>query len=381
VSWSVALGFLFFVLLFSADPAFREFVARLISTEALRKAIEHTVIVGLLGGAFLVVLTAIGQAKAQQETAAPSHEGGADYSLEWLSVLGTSNAVFALFLFARFFERAEMGRVVYAYAAREGFLSLVTAVAVVAGMLWARRFFRASMYMPWQQALETTFVVQTIVVLAGSVSRLNDYIGVYGLTYPRLAAWVCMFLLGLWVIALLVSSISERVKATHVWQVVLTSITVATVAVTIANPEALVVRYTLARSAELTVQDMRELSYQIGVDGYSDEFFGRALGFELTCSTKRAENDRASSSVNDIVTETGKKRYQDAVRRYCDTGVEDLQQSVLHRVARYRAADWRSFNTSFFATMQSMCGHDSLPCGEEVQTTNGCGPDNIYCIE
>lgn len=368
VGWSAAIGAIFFVLLFSAEPALREMLARILSAEMLREGIVHIFVVGLSGFAFLVALSALkNTAHSVTHNSASHQEQGTDYSLEWVSVLGTSNAVFALFLFARFFEKVQMGTVVYSQAAREGFFSLVVAAALVAAMLWLRRFLMAKEYVSVQKVLEGLFVVQTLVVLMGSVSRLNDYIFVYGLTYPRLAAWVVMWLIGVWVLALIVASLSEKVTTTHVWHVLIGTVCVALFGVTLANPEALVVKYTLARSTELTYRDLTALGRNIALDGYSRELVQTMRVREDACiqQVQGATTER-------VTTECGSLRKDKAFIR---DGLSEMTQRVSIQLARYQDAHWMSWNMSKW-NAQQFC--DDLNCTDKW---GSCGEGHVNCIE
>lgn len=210
---------------------------------------------------------------------------------EWLAPVLVVNAVFAAFLAAQatvvFGGHGYLQRttgLTYAEYVHQGFGQLTVATALTLLVIWAaaRKASRATAAdRLWLRISLGLLCVQTLVVVASALHRMNLYQEAYGFTQLRLLVDVFEGWLGLLVIAVMVSGIALRAAWLPRFAVI--SGVVALLGVAAINPDAWVAERNLDRYAETGRVDwvfLRNLSDD-AVPVFDERLSGEDLGCVL----------------------------------------------------------------------------------------------------
>jgi hypothetical protein len=188
-------GLAFALLLGSADAVFANLLRAPFQQVPFVDLPEHVLVVAGAGGAFLTLAVRASTPPGLAWTARPI-QGGGLRPADWIALLATVDAVFALFvgvqLVAFFGGRrhvlAETG-LTFAEYARSGFWQMVAAAALtglVIAAAWIAGRPTAGRQRATFRVLASVLVGLTLVVLASAFSRLVLYETEFGYTWPRL---------------------------------------------------------------------------------------------------------------------------------------------------------------------------------------------------
>ena len=149
------------------------------------------------------------------------------------------------YFFSAFTGRRPAGWLLYAQYARQGFFELcgiaaVNLVIITAGNVTCRKSRDDSRQL---KAFNISLAVITLVLIATAFSKMAMYIGVYGLTMPRLLPCVFMVLMA----AVFVALIALQKWRFSIVRFALVTGSVMLCVLFLSNPDALVVRYNTNR--------------------------------------------------------------------------------------------------------------------------------------
>ena len=180
------------------------------------------------------------------------------HRFEWLAPVLVVNAVFAAFLVAQaavifgghdYLQRTT--GLTYAEYVHQGFGQLTVATALTLLVIWA-----AARKVPrdnpadraWMRASLGLLCLQTLVVVASALHRMNLYQDAYGFTQLRLLVDVFEAWLGLLVLAVLAAGVALR--GTWLPRFALVSGVVALLSLAAVNPDAWIAQHNLDRYAD-----------------------------------------------------------------------------------------------------------------------------------
>ena len=256
VVWSV-LGLLVFGALFaSADALVAEWWSDVLPDLSLGTAVLRAFITVAVGGTVLAATyLALNPPRVDREGV---ESRPVAHRFEWLAPVVVVNAVFAAFLVAQaaavfgghhYVER-QTG-LTYADYVHQGFGQLTVATALTLVVIWAtaRKVPRETdTDRLWMRASLGLLCLQTLVVVASALHRMNLYQDAYGFTQLRLLVDVFEGWLGLLVVAVLLAGVVLR--ASWLPRLALISGVVALLALAAINPDAWIARHNLDRYAD-----------------------------------------------------------------------------------------------------------------------------------
>lgn len=256
VLWSLGGLVVFGALFASADALVAEWVDAVVpdlgrETFALRAFVAVAVAGTVLATAYLALNP------PRVDSGAPG-TGSVARRYEWLAPVGVVVAVFGVFLAAQAtvafgghdYLRRTTG-LTYAEYVHEGFAQLTVATVLTLLVIWAagRKASRETASdRLWLRLALGVLCVETLVVVASALHRMQVYQEAYGFTRLRLLVDVFEGWLGLLVLAVLVSGVALR----SAWlpRFALLSGAVALLGLAVANPDAWIARHNLDRYAE-----------------------------------------------------------------------------------------------------------------------------------
>lgn len=200
---SVPVGVVFALLLGSADAVFADLLRSPFERVPFPDLPRHLVVVGAAGAAF-VTIAVRATAPVPLARATQPIQGGVLRPPDWVALLVTVDAVFALFVavqaFAFFGGRRyviEHTGLSFAAYARSGFWQMLAATSltgVVLAAAWVGGRPAPGRGRVWFVALSTLLVALSLVVLASAFKRLVLYEATFGYTWPRLISHVAILL-------------------------------------------------------------------------------------------------------------------------------------------------------------------------------------------
>lgn len=266
VLWSLGGLVVFGALFASADALVAEWVDAAVPDLARETfALRGFVAVAVAGTVLAAAYLALNPPRVDSDS---TRTGSVARRYEWLVPVGVVVAVFAVFLVAQAtvvfgghdYLRRTTG-LTYAEYVHEGFAQLTIATALTLLVIWA-----AGRKAPRQTASDRLWLrvalgvlcVETLVVVASALHRMQVYQEAYGFTRLRLLVDVFEGWLGLLVLAVLVSGIALR----SAWlpRFALVSGAVALLGLALVNPDAWIARHNLDRYAETGRVDWTYLS-------------------------------------------------------------------------------------------------------------------------
>ncbi len=254
--WSL-LGLLVFGALFaSADALLAEWSGALLPDLTLGSAVVRIFLAVAVGGMVLAAAyLALNPPRVDREGVVSRP---VTHRFEWLAPVLVVNGVFAAFLVAQaavifgghdYLQRTT--GLTYADYVHQGFGQLTVATALTLLVIWA-----AARKVPretpgdraWMRASLGLLCVQTLVVVASALHRMQLYQEAYGFTQLRLLVDVFEAWLGLLVLAVIAGGVALRA----VWlpRFALLSGVVALLALAAVNPDAWIARHNLDRYAD-----------------------------------------------------------------------------------------------------------------------------------
>jgi hypothetical protein len=255
VVWSV-LGLLVFGALFvSADALLAEWSSRLLPDLSLGSLVIRAFLAVAVGGVVLAAAyLALDPPRVDVFGAAVRPVA---HRFEWLAPVVVVNAVFAAFLVAQaaavFGGRGYVERqtgLTYADYVHQGFGQLTVATALILLVVWAAAR-KAPRDDPadrlWMRLSLGLLCVQTLVVVASALHRMDLYQDAYGFTQLRLLVDVFEGWLGLLVLAVAAAGIGLR--AAWLPRFALVTGVVALLGLAAVNPDAWIARHNLDRYA------------------------------------------------------------------------------------------------------------------------------------
>jgi two-component system, OmpR family, sensor histidine kinase BaeS len=269
VAWSVVGLLVFGALFISADALLAEWSSRLLPDLSLGSFVVRAFLAVAVGGT--VLAAAYLALDPPRVNAAGPGIRPVTHRFEWLAPVLVVDAVFAAFLIAQAavvfgghdYLRRTTG-LTYAAYVHQGFGQLTVATALTLLVVWA-----ASRKVPrdapadrvWLRASLGLLCVQTLVVVASALHRMDLYQDAYGFTRLRLLVDVFEGWLGLLVVAVLGAGIGLRAS----WwpRFALVSGVVALLGLAAVNPDAWIARHNLDRYAATGTVDwtyLRSLS-------------------------------------------------------------------------------------------------------------------------
>jgi signal transduction histidine kinase len=256
VVWSL-LGLLVFGALFaSADALVAEWWSDVLPDLSLGTSVLRAFIAVAVGGAVLAAAyLALNPPYVDPEglTARP-----VTHRFEWLAPVVVVNAVFAAFLIAQaavifgghdYVERTT--GLTYAEYVHQGFGQLTVATALTLLVIWAtaRKVPRETVAdRAWMRVSLGLLCLQTLVVVASALHRMNLYQDAYGFTQLRLLVDVFEGWLGLLVVAVLAAG--AMLRAAWLPRFALISGVVALLGLAAINPDAWIARHNVDRYAD-----------------------------------------------------------------------------------------------------------------------------------
>jgi two-component system, OmpR family, sensor histidine kinase BaeS len=256
VAWSLLALLVFGALFASADALLAEWSSNVLPDLSLGTAVLRAFVTVAVGGAVLAaayVSLNPPQVDPQGLTARP-----VAHRFEWLAPVLVVNAVFAAFLVAQaaaifgghdYVERTT--GLTYADYVHQGFGQLTVATALTLLVIWAtaRKVPRETAAdRLWMRASLGALCLQTLVVVASAVHRMDLYQDAYGFTQLRLLVDVFEGWLGLLVLAVLAAGVLLR--ASWLPRFALVSGVVALLGLAAINPDAWIARHNVDRYAE-----------------------------------------------------------------------------------------------------------------------------------
>jgi len=254
--WS-ALGLIVFGALFaSADALLAEWSSALLPDLTWGSAVVRTFVAVAVGGMVLAAAyLALNPPRVEPDWSAPRPVA---HRFEWLAPVLVVNAVFAAFLVAQaavvfgghdYLQRTT--GLTYAAYVHQGFGQLTIATALTLLVIWA-----AARKVPrdtpadrlWLRASLGLLCVQTLVVVASALHRMDLYQEAYGFTQLRLLVDVFEGWLGLLVLAVVAAGVVLR--AGWLPRFALFSGVVALLALAAINPDAWIAQQNLDRYAD-----------------------------------------------------------------------------------------------------------------------------------
>ncbi len=256
VTWSV-LGLIVFGALFvSADALLETWSAALLPDLSLGSFVVRVFLALAVGGVVLAASYLALNPPAVDRVALEARP--VTHRFEWLAPVLVVNAVFAAFLVAQaaavfgghgYVERTT--RLTYADYVHQGFGQLTVATALILLVIWAaaRKVPReTSADRLWMRASLGALCLQTLVVVASALHRMNLYQDAYGYTRLRLLVDVFEGWLGLLVLAVVVAG--AALQARWLPRFALISGAVALLCLAVINPDAWIARHNLDRYAD-----------------------------------------------------------------------------------------------------------------------------------
>lgn len=242
----------------SADAIFRNVIGDIFAFElrpelVVRGVFAFGVFAGL-GGVFWYMREGVGLSQGDSQRATLRRIG----SVELAVVLGSLNAIFALFIWIQFIylfggESALSGVVDMTYAeyARSGFFQLLWVAVIMLGVLFA-----TERYAPRNDSMGKTpselrllssgLIIQIALMIASASKRLSLYEDVFGFTLQRFYAHAFIFLIAsLFLLMLYKILVDSRDALFAGGSVVCTVLFVA--ALNLLSPDALIARHNLER--------------------------------------------------------------------------------------------------------------------------------------
>lgn len=255
-AWS-ALGLLVFGALFaSADALLAEWIDALLPDLTLDTFIARVFVSVAVGGAVLAAAyLALDPPRVDREG---SSTRSVTHRFEWLAPVAVVNAAFLAFLAAQAtvvfgghdYLRRTTG-LTYADYVHQGFGQLTVATALTLLVVWAaaRKAPRdTAADRAWLRGSLGLLCVQTLVVVASALYRMDVYQEAYGFTRLRLLVDVFEAWLGLLVVGVMVGGVALR--AAWLPRFALISGAVALLGLAVLNPDAWIAEHNLERYAE-----------------------------------------------------------------------------------------------------------------------------------
>ena len=251
---AAALVLVFGALFASADGAFAQLAGELIPQPPDLGSLPTRIAIGLAA-----LSAAAGLALMFRRDAAATAPAGRGFSpIEWGAGLACVLVLFAGFVAVQFVVlfggRAHVldtAGLTYAEYARQGFAQLLIVAALALGLIavarrWAR--IEASRHELALRLLLVAIAVLTLVIVVSALHRLDLYVDEFGATRLRLgAAAACA-----WIGALLVAAIAAASSGRSSWMArfVVSSVAIASIGFTIADPDSLIARRNVDRFFE-----------------------------------------------------------------------------------------------------------------------------------
>ncbi len=244
----------------SADPLFSKWLVSVMNQLQLSTVFTHVFIVGCMTVLFAAVF---GPAFWKQiQTNAPKTQASAPsltIGIETLVVFGLTNLVFFLFLMSQvvsaFFHETylmELGTT-YAEYARQGFLQLLVASALVIGMIVLARLVAFTRMELLGRLFQGTLLVQTGIILASAWMRLSSYEIAYGFTQPRLYGHAVMIAVA-GILLLLFVNLLWRTRSTTLFEHALLIGLTVLFGLNIVNPDLLIANQNISRDLQGTTE-------------------------------------------------------------------------------------------------------------------------------
>ena len=263
-------GLAFALLLGSADAVFAELLRAPFGQVSLGDLPRHVIVVAAAGGAFLT-LSVRSTVPTRLVWAANPIEGGRLRPSDWVPLLVTVDAIFAVFvgvqLVAFFGGRshllAETG-LTFAQYARSGFWQMLvaatlTGLVIAAALIGGRP--TVGRQRTWFLVLASLLVCLSLVVLASAFQRLVLYETEFGYTWPRLIPHAAILLTAALLACGLVAVLSGRTAWLPTAALVLGIVTL--VGLNLLDPEAFIAERNIARverGYELDTSELASLS-------------------------------------------------------------------------------------------------------------------------
>ena len=267
---ALPVGLAFAFLLGSADAVFAKLLRAPFEQLPFGELPRHTVVVAAAGVAF-TTLALRASAPIRLARAAQPIEGGGLRPADWISLLATADAVFALFvgvqLFTFFGGRRHVLAVTgltFAEYARSGFwqmLAAATLTGLVIAATWIGGRPAPGDRRRWFNILASMLVGLSLVVLASAFQRLVLYETEFGYTWPRLIPHAAILLTAALLTCGLVAILTGRTAWLPTAALGLGLLTV--IGLNLLDPEAFIAGRNIARSArgyELDTQELASLS-------------------------------------------------------------------------------------------------------------------------
>ncbi len=244
---------IFLGLFASADPVFSKWLVSIINQLRLSTIFTHVLIVGCMTVLFAAMFGPAFWKQAQIQ--APKGEESAPsltIGVETLVVFGLTNLVFFLFLMSQvvsafFYETylMELGTT-YAEYARQGFLQLLVASALVIGMIVLARLVAFTRMELLGRLFQGALLVQTGIILASAWMRLSAYELAYGFTQPRLYGHAVMIAVA-GVLVLLFVNLLRRTRSTTLFEHTLLIGLAVLFGLNVVNPDLLIANQNISR--------------------------------------------------------------------------------------------------------------------------------------
>lgn len=253
--WSLGGLVVFGALFVSADALVAEWVDAVVPDLARESfALRAFVAIAVAGTVLAAAYLALNPPRVDSGT----RTGSVARRYEWLVPVGVVVAVFAVFLVAQAtvafgghdYLRRTTG-LTYAEYVHEGFAQLTIATVLTLLVIWAagRKASRETASdRLWLRLALGVLCIETLVVVASALRRMQVYQEAYGFTRLRLLVDVFEGWLGLLVLAVLVSGVALR--SGWLPRFALLSGAVALLGLAVANPDAWIARHNLDRYAE-----------------------------------------------------------------------------------------------------------------------------------
>lgn len=237
----------------SADPLFSKWLVSVMNQLQLLTVFDHVFNVGCMTILFAAVFGPAFWKQAQIQ--APNVEESAPsltIGIETLVVFGLTNLVFFLFLISQavsaFFHETylmELGTT-YAEYARQGFLQLLVASALVIGMIILARLVAFTRMELLGRLFQGALLVQTGIILASAWMRLSAYELAYGFTQPRLYGHAVMIAVA-GVLILLFVNLLWRTRSTTLFEHALLIGLAVLFGLNVLNPDLLIANQNISR--------------------------------------------------------------------------------------------------------------------------------------
>jgi len=200
---SLPVGLAFALLLASADAVFAHLLRSPFERVPFPELPRHLAVVGTTGAAF-VTIAVRALAPVPLSKAARPIAGGPLRPPDWVTLLVTVNAVFALFVGVQVYTFfggrryvLEEAGVSFAGYARSGFWQMLVAATLTGAVIaaaWIGGRPEQGRGRMWFIALSTLLVGLSLIVLASAFRRLVLYEATFGYTWPRLIPHVAILL-------------------------------------------------------------------------------------------------------------------------------------------------------------------------------------------